>query len=116
MIAAPQGQQQWAAELSDLACAMRGLSKRQREALILVGAGGFSHDDAAALSNTPVGTVKSRVGRARRALKKMVDGEHSLPRKSRPAIGDAMDDILAQLSHLCTGRPQRTWSPAPGHS
>ena len=75
-IAAPPGEQQWAAELSDTACAMRGLSDPQREALILVGVGGFSHDDAAALSKTPVGTVKSRVGRARKALKEILDSEN----------------------------------------
>ena len=99
-IAAPPEEQQWAVELSDTACAMRGLSDPQREALILVGVGGFSHDDAAALSKTPVGTVKSRVGRARKALRKILDGEKSLPIKSRPSNGDAMNEILAQLSHL----------------
>ena len=77
-IAAPPGEQHWAAELSDTACAMRDLSNPQREALILVGVGGFSHDDAAALSKVPVGTVKSRVGRARKALKKILDGEKAL--------------------------------------
>jgi len=99
-IAAPPGQQQWAVELSDTACAMRSLSDLQREALILVGVGGFSQDDAAVLSNTPVGTVKSRVGRARKALRKMLDRETAPPIKSRPANGTAMNEILAQLSRL----------------
>jgi len=111
-MAAPPGEQHWAAELSDTACAMRDLSGPQREALILVAVGGFSHDAAAAISKTPVGTVKSRVGRARKALKRMLDGNTSLPMKSRPVSGDAMNDILAQLSHLCVGRPQQhTCSP-----
>ena len=101
MIAAPPGEQQWAVELSDTACAMRGLSAPQREALILVAVGGVSQDDAAALSKTAVGTVKSRVGRARKALREMLDGEKSLPVKSRPAKGPAMNEILAQLRHLC---------------
>jgi len=99
-ITAAPGEQQWAVELSDTACAMRGLSDPQREALMLVGVGGFSQDDAAALSKTPVGTVKSRVGRARKALKEILDSRRSLPIKSRPAAGDAMNEILAQLSHL----------------
>jgi RNA polymerase sigma-70 factor, ECF subfamily len=99
-IAAPPGEQHWAVELSDTACAMRGLSDPQREALILVGVGGFSQDDAAALSKTPVGTVKSRVGRARKALKEILDSQRSLPMKSRPASGDAMREILAQLTHF----------------
>jgi len=42
------------------ACAL-GLSDEQREALILVGAGGFSYEDAAAICRCAVGTVKSRV-------------------------------------------------------
>ena len=99
-IAAPPGEQHWALELSDTACAMRGLSDPQREALILVGVGGFSQDDAASLSKIPVGTVKSRVGRARKALKEILDSGTSLPIKSRPSSGDAMNEILAQLSHL----------------
>jgi RNA polymerase sigma-70 factor, ECF subfamily len=99
-IAAPSGEQHWALELSDTACAMRGLSDPQREALILVGVGGFSQDDAASLSKIPVGTVKSRVGRARKALKEILDSGTSLPIKSRPSSGDAMKEILAQLSHL----------------
>jgi RNA polymerase sigma-70 factor, ECF subfamily len=99
-IATPSGEQHWALELSDTACAMRGLSDPQREALILVGVGGFSQDDAASLSKIPVGTVKSRVGRARKALKEILDSGTSLPIKSRPSSGDAMKEILAQLSHL----------------
>ena len=99
-IAAPHGEQQWAVELSDTACAMRDLSDPQREALIMVGVGGFSQDDAAALSKIPVGTVKSRVGRARKALKEILDSRRSLPMKSRPASNDAMSEILAQLTHF----------------
>jgi len=98
-IAAPPGEQHWALELSDTAYAMRGLSDPQREALILVGVGGFSQDDAASLSKVPIGTVKSRLGRARKALKEILDKTTSLPIKSRPSSGDAMNEILAQLSH-----------------
>ncbi len=111
-IAAPPGEQHWAAELSDTACAMRDLSNPQREALILVGVGGFSHDDAAALSKVPVGTVKSRVGRARKALRKILDGEKALSTQSRPANGDAINDIFAQLRHLCVARGQDACSLA----
>lgn len=99
-IAAPPGAQQWAAELSDTASAMRGLPGLQRDALILVGVGGFSHDEAAAITKIAVGTVKSRVGRARAALKQMLDGKKALPVKSRPNKGNAMDEILAQLSAI----------------
>jgi RNA polymerase sigma-70 factor, ECF subfamily len=100
-LAAPSEEQQWAVELSDTARAMHGLTDAQREALILVGVGGFSYEDAAALSRTPLGTVKSRVGRARQSLREMCDSRTSVTTKSRPANGTAMNDILAQLSHLC---------------
>src|SRR5256886_973589 len=56
-----RGEQTWAVQLSDTARALRGLPAEQREALILVGAGGFSYEDAARISNCAVGTVKSRV-------------------------------------------------------
>jgi RNA polymerase sigma-70 factor (ECF subfamily) len=48
----------------------------QREALILVGASGFSYEDAAAICGCAVGTIKSRVNRARSKLSALlyVDG------------------------------------------
>ena len=111
-IMAPPEEQQWAAELSDTACAIRGLSDPQREALILVAVGGLSHDDAAAIANIPVGTVKSRVGRARKALGKMLDSKQSLPAKQRSPRGHAMNDILAQLSHFGASQASLGASPA----
>jgi RNA polymerase sigma-70 factor (ECF subfamily) len=99
-IAVPPAQQQWAVELSDTARALRGLSDPQREALILVVVGGLSHDDAAAVIKVPVGTVKSRVGRARKALGKMLNGKKPLPTGRRSPTGDAMNEILGQLNHI----------------
>jgi RNA polymerase sigma-70 factor (ECF subfamily) len=66
-VPAARGEQTWAVQLSDTARALRGLPAEQREALILVGAGGFSYEDAARIANCAVGTVKSRVARARKA-------------------------------------------------
>jgi RNA polymerase sigma-70 factor (ECF subfamily) len=40
----------------------------QREAVILVGASGFSYEEAAAICGCAVGTIKSRVNRARNRL------------------------------------------------
>ena len=48
--------------------ALAKLPADQREALILVGASGFSYDDAAAICGCAVGTIKSRVNRARTRL------------------------------------------------
>lgn len=85
-------------ELSDTARALRSLPDSQREALILVAAGGFSYEDAAEICSTPVGTVKSRVARARAALLKILDSNQPAPLPAR--VANAAHDILAQLSVL----------------
>ncbi len=93
-------QQGWAAELSDATRALSTLSDEQREALILVGAGGFSYEDAAKICNCAVGTVKSRVARARKALIAILEGGNPLPPAGHTAEGDAADEIMAQLDRL----------------
>jgi RNA polymerase sigma-70 factor, ECF subfamily len=96
-------EQTWAAELSDTARALSCLSDEQREALILVGAGGFSYEDAAAICKCAVGTVKSRVARARKTLLTILDGEEPLPQTSQRQAGDAAHEILAHLDRLAPG-------------
>jgi RNA polymerase sigma-70 factor (ECF subfamily) len=44
------------------------LSNAHRQALFLVGASGLSYDEASAVAGCPVGTMKTRVNRARRSL------------------------------------------------
>jgi RNA polymerase sigma-70 factor (ECF subfamily) len=94
------GEQSWAAELSDTARALTCLSDEQREALILVGAGGFSYEDAARICNCAVGTVKSRVARARKSLVAILEGQETLPPAVQPTQGDAANEIMAQLDRL----------------
>lgn len=62
-------------DMADLARALQVLPLPQREALILVGAHGLSHEEAAAVCNVPVGTIKARVARARAALARGVGPE-----------------------------------------
>ncbi|MDP1667613.1 sigma-70 family RNA polymerase sigma factor [Phaeovulum sp.] len=57
-----------ALDLRDFRTALAKLPKVQRQALMLVGALGHSYDDAATLSGSESGTIKSRVSRARRQL------------------------------------------------
>ncbi len=54
----------------DFRTALDRLAPDHREALILVGASGLSYEDAAALCGCAVGTMKSRVNRARARLGK----------------------------------------------
>ena len=62
------GGQESAARLRDLARAIAALPPGLREALVLVGAQGLSHEQAAAVCGVPVGTMKARVSRARARL------------------------------------------------
>jgi len=55
-------------DLADFRRALLTLPDDQREALLLVGAAGFSYEDAAGICGCAIGTVKSRVSRARARL------------------------------------------------
>jgi RNA polymerase sigma-70 factor (ECF subfamily) len=55
-------------EFKEFRAALAKLPPDQREALILVGASGFSYEEAAAICECAVGTIKSRVNRARTRL------------------------------------------------
>ena len=55
-------------EIDDLQQMIWRLSPLLREALILIGAQELSHEEAAAVCNVPVGTMKARLSRARVAL------------------------------------------------
>ena len=55
-------------EFNEFRAALDKLPPDQREALILVGASGFSYEEAAAICECAVGTIKSRVNRARTRL------------------------------------------------
>ena len=66
--------QEHSVELRDLRRCMRRLPDEQREALILVGASGFTYKQAAEICGCAVGSIKSRVSRARRALVVQLEG------------------------------------------
>ena len=55
-------------DMADLRIALAKLPEDQREAIILVGASGFSYEEAAVICKVAVGTIKSRVNRARARL------------------------------------------------
>ena len=61
--------------LSDMDKALQKLSAERREALLLVGASGFTYEEAAHVSECAVGTMKSRVARARAELTALLDPE-----------------------------------------
>jgi RNA polymerase sigma-70 factor (ECF subfamily) len=85
-------------ELNEVRMAMASLPNDQREALVLIGAGGLSYEEAAEICGCAVGTVKSRVSRARDALSRMIEtGEF---RRDAELPSNSMGFILSELSRL----------------
>lgn len=84
--------------LDELRQGLGMLPSEQREALILVGAGGFAYEEAAEICGCAVGTVKSRVSRARRALQAIL--EQGGYRRDGRSASDAMSSILADAERL----------------
>lgn len=64
-------------DYQDFRIAMAKLPEDQREAIVLVGASGFSYEEAATVCGCAVGTVKSRVSRARAKLAELLDVDGS---------------------------------------
>jgi RNA polymerase sigma-70 factor (ECF subfamily) len=59
-------------DLLDFRAALQQLPTDQREALILIGASGLSYEEAAQICGCAVGTMKSRVNRARNRLSELL--------------------------------------------
>src|SRR5579871_7031915 len=88
--------------LDELRLGLGMLPPEQREALILVGAGGFAYEEAAEICGCAVGTVKSRVSRARRALQHIL--ETGAYKRDGRAASEAMSAILSEAEHMGHGR------------
>ena len=97
--------QEDASEMTDLQRALMELPQDQREALILVGAGGLSYEEAAQICDCALGTMKSRVSRARAALEEiMVRGQFSQKRADAPAASEAIDAIMDSVETITARR------------
>ena len=70
-----QPEQSSRVEFEEFRTALAKLPPDQREALILVGASGFSYEEAADICRCAVGTIKSRVNRARSRLAELLSIE-----------------------------------------
>lgn len=75
-----QASQEAHLDVQDFRLALETLPPDQREALLLVGASGFSYEETAEICQCAVGTIKSRVNRARTKLAQIlaVDGPEEL--------------------------------------
>ena len=103
LLTAPAGQED-PIHLADMHRALLQLPAERREALLLVGAGGFSYEEAAEICGCAVGTIKSRVGRARASLSAMLE-EGNIPHRSS-ADAEAHRAILGELDEISGGTPQ----------
>jgi RNA polymerase sigma-70 factor (ECF subfamily) len=84
-----------ALELNDVRMALQMLPDVQREALVMIGAGGLSYEEAAEIAGVAVGTVKSRVSRARAALQVILEAGDL--RRDSASAQDAMGAIMADV-------------------
>ena len=101
ILAAPASQDRHV-ELGDMQRALLHLPQPQREALILVGAGGFAYEEAAEICGVAVGTIKSRVARGRVALETLMN-DNSLPSRrshSNEPGKTALDTIMGEVDEL----------------
>ena len=105
VLAAPASQDRHV-ELGDMQRALLQLPQPQREALILVGAGGFAYEEAAEICGCAVGTIKSRVARGRVALEQLMTNDTLPSRRQAPVQGDktALQTIMGQVDELSGGR------------
>jgi RNA polymerase sigma-70 factor (ECF subfamily) len=69
--------------LRDLARAFDCLPEQEQRVVVMVGLEGMQYEDAAAALGVPMGTVKSRLSRARRRLRRLLDGEMRPPARQK---------------------------------
>lgn len=88
--------------LDELRRGMARLSPEHREALILVGASGLSYEEVADVCGVAVGTVKSRVSRARSLLQALIErGDYA---RDGVAASEAMDTLLEDMARTRAAR------------
>lgn len=106
ILAAPASQDRHI-ELADMQRALLHLPQSQREALILVGAGGFSYEEAADICDCAVGTIKSRVARGRVALETLLSEGRLGPRREHKGDGTGrspLQQILGEVDDIARER------------
>jgi RNA polymerase sigma-70 factor (ECF subfamily) len=75
--------QEHVVEMNEVAAALQLMSIEHREILVLVSAAGMSYEEAAGVCGCAVGTIKSRLNRARSELRRVLS-------QSRKSVGEPM--------------------------
>jgi len=81
--------------LGELMTAIGKLNKAQRETLVLVVGNGLSYEEAAQVCGCPIGTIRSRLARARQELERLMTGDEPDERRS----GTTREERVAELHH-----------------
>jgi len=89
-------------DMQDFRAVLVRLPDDQREALILVGAAGFSYEEAAEICGCAVGTIKSRVARGRVALEQLLTSGKLPSRRQHKTNPDksALQAIMGEVDEL----------------
>jgi RNA polymerase sigma-70 factor (ECF subfamily) len=116
MLSSIPASQEGRLELAAFKRAFKALKPEHREVLVLVGVHGLPYDKVAEICDCEIGTVKSRVSRARSTLKRMLLGEagptqRAAPRPAAPARGSDDTTAPARSQPMST-----TPSPSPAPS
>lgn len=92
-------------DMLDFELALSKLPQEQREVLILVGAEGVSYDEAALICGCAVGTIKSRMSRARERLCELmgVCGAEDFGPKSRISVKTQSRPAKARSGTIARG-------------
>ncbi|GJL92013.1 RNA polymerase sigma factor [Hyphococcus sp.] len=81
----PQNSQDMEAGMSlDLRRALSSLDEMERASILLCDAAGFSHSEAAAALDAPLGSVKTYLARARENMRAFLSAEHAPPNAKTP--------------------------------
>jgi hypothetical protein len=107
-------------ELRDLERAIRKLPAEQREVVLLVGHEGMRYEEIATTLGIPIGTIRSRVSRAREKLRQLMDMNETAtppPRKwQHQEAGAEQPDLLCCPGPAVTGHSQARATTAPAAS
>ena len=108
ILCAPASQED-AVELRDVLRALSGIPDNYREALVLVAAGNLSYEDIASICGIALGTVKSRICRARAMLSKLIkSGQLPDFRHNFVLAGDSIDAFFAELEKIANVNETQT--------
>lgn len=91
-LAIAQSQPDSCLDLIDLDRAIGRLPARQRQVILLIGLEGMRYDQAASVLGVPIGTIRSRIGRARNTLRQLMENEP----KTAPAAFDEKPRSVAK--------------------